>query len=128
MPHSLLKCAFQRINTRVFLVWMIIYVPLVDCTYTLEQKEFSRAGARIQNEQIAQLQSQLETFKSQLQTFASKYAKEIRQDPVFRSRFTEMCTSIGVCSCVSDNAATGRPFGFTERLLGRDLGCWRLLL
>lgn len=46
-----------------------------------------------QEQHVAQV---LASFRSSLEEFARKHKKKIRSDPVFRSRFTEMCYEIGV--------------------------------
>ncbi|KAI9478224.1 MAG: EAP30/Vps36 family-domain-containing protein [Benjaminiella poitrasii] len=74
-------------------------------------REFQQIGDSIAAKELEQLQKQMDVFKTNLQEFAHKHRKDIRKDPLFRSRFQRMCTNIGVDPLASNK-------GFWADLLG----------
>jgi ESCRT-II complex subunit VPS22 len=68
-------------------------------------------GGKLAVENLAHVSSSLATFKANLEAFARKYKKQINSDPVFRSQFAKMCSSIGVDPLASNK-------GFWAEVLG----------
>lgn len=62
----------------------------------LEQDKYKDKGTEIQENQVAQMASQMSVLRTNLEEFATKYKNEIKKDPQFRKQFQEMCASIGV--------------------------------
>ncbi|KAI8611276.1 EAP30/Vps36 family-domain-containing protein [Chytriomyces sp. MP71] len=75
------------------------------------KSQFERVGLELNQQQLAQLRSQLAVFKTNLEQFAVKYRSEIRSDPLFRAHFQTMCASIGVDPLASNK-------GFWAEMLG----------
>lgn len=62
-----------------------------------ETKErYANLADQLEATQEQHVSEVLASFRSSLEEFARKHKKKIRSDPVFRSRFTEMCYEIGV--------------------------------
>lgn len=57
---------------------------------------FSTLADKLEATQDAHVSEFLTTFRAALEAFAVKHKRRIRDDPLFRSRFTEMCYEIGV--------------------------------
>src|SRR5262245_7368670 len=49
------------------------------------------------------MQQQLELFKKKLEEFALKHRRAINKDPVFRKKFVDMCSKIGVDPLACEN-------------------------
>lgn len=62
----------------------------------LEQDKYKDKGTEIQENQIAQMATQMNVLRTNLEEFATKYKNEIKKDSQFRKQFQEMCASIGV--------------------------------
>ena len=75
------------------------------------KEQFSKAGNKISQDQVKELQTQLKTFQENLQEFALKYKKEIRKNATFRQHFQYMCSKIGVDPLQSNK-------GFWAEILG----------
>jgi ESCRT-II complex subunit VPS22 len=82
------------------------------------KRYFAQLSSAITESQVQQLHSQLDQFRAALVRFASTHRKHIRNDPIFRHEFQQMCSSIGV-----DPLAGPRKGGWWAEMLG--LGDWQ---
>lgn len=82
------------------------------------QRSFAQLSTALSKTQIDNLHSQLNQFRTSLLHFASTHREDIRNDPVFRHEFQQMCLSIGV-----DPLAGPRKGGWWAEMLG--LGDWQ---
>jgi len=64
-------------------------------------------GEQLVAHQKKQLAEQCVKFKDRLEEFASKHKQDIIRDPQFRSKFNEMCSSIGVDPLASKKGLWG---------------------
>jgi len=82
----------------------------------------NRYAQRMADEMKAvSLQSAIDTVEKleiKLTEFATKHQDEIRNDPVFRQRFLEMCGPLGVDPLVSSSSSSGRGKNLWNSLLG----------
>jgi ESCRT-II complex subunit VPS22 len=53
-------------------------------------------GTQVKEVEMEKMGEQMDIFQKNLQEFASKYKRQINENPRFRKHFHEMCTSIGV--------------------------------
>ena len=53
----------------------------------LEGAMYKDKGNELQENQLAEMSKQLETFREKLQAFAAEHKQEIRKDPAFRKHF-----------------------------------------
>eukprot|EP00201_Polytomella_parva_P021692 CAMPEP_0175048004 /NCGR_PEP_ID=MMETSP0052_2-20121109/5925_1 /TAXON_ID=51329 ORGANISM="Polytomella parva, Strain SAG 63-3" /NCGR_SAMPLE_ID=MMETSP0052_2 /ASSEMBLY_ACC=CAM_ASM_000194 /LENGTH=214 /DNA_ID=CAMNT_0016311973 /DNA_START=152 /DNA_END=796 /DNA_ORIENTATION=- len=60
------------------------------------------------------MKEQMAVFKRNLEQFALKYKKDIRQDPLFRAQFHQMCMSIGVDPLASNKGVWTSLLGFGD--------------
>ena len=77
----------------------------------LKQKQTARShyrqfGEQLAHEKVAVAQDQLDKFRKVLEDFALRHKDDIKNDPIFRKHFHEMCASIGVDPLASNK---GRP-------------------
>jgi ESCRT-II complex subunit VPS22 len=77
----------------------------------LVEAKYKDKGNEIQENQLAEMSKQLETFRDRLEEFATEHKNDIKKDPAFRKHFQDMCASIGV-----DPLASGK--GFWSEMLG----------
>ncbi|KAK9452054.1 EAP30/Vps36 family-domain-containing protein [Limtongia smithiae] len=83
-------------------------------------QQYSDLGSTILSTHIAELTEQLRVFQAALRKFAESHADEIRSDPVFRSEFVKMCSTIGVDPLAS-SAGSRKGGSFWAELLGSDV-------
>lgn len=57
------------------------------------------------------MKQQLELFREKLEIFASKYKKQINEDPEFRKQFIQLCVKIGVDPLASNKGFWGELLG-----------------
>ena len=57
---------------------------------------FEALGKKMEDKHINHIQEQMTLFKTKLEEFANKHKRTIREDPVFRRQFQQMCSKIGV--------------------------------
>eukprot|EP00301_Raphidiophrys_heterophryoidea_P003930 c11749_g1_i7.p1 GENE.c11749_g1_i7~~c11749_g1_i7.p1 ORF type:complete len:231 (+),score=45.03 c11749_g1_i7:30-695(+) len=74
-------------------------------------KAVSEMGDQLAEVQMSHLQEQLGHFRLHLEEFAKKHRAEIKKNPVFRMRFQQMCSKIGVDPLASNK-------GFWSEILG----------
>lgn len=60
------------------------------------EQRYASLADKLEATQDAHVQQFLSTFRTSLEEFARKHKKKIRDDPLFRCRFTDMCYEIGV--------------------------------
>lgn len=75
------------------------------------KESFREAGQAMATAQLEQMKLQFAKFKEGLEEYARKHRKEINRNPLLRSQFQQMCTSIGVDPLLSAK-------GFWADLLG----------
>jgi ESCRT-II complex subunit VPS22 len=51
------------------------------------QEKAQEAGAKMEQEHLMEMKSQLDEFKTHLEKFAMEHKKEISSNPVFRAQF-----------------------------------------
>ncbi|KAG6821140.1 hypothetical protein H0H93_005360 [Arthromyces matolae] len=81
-------------------------------------RSFAQLSSALSQSQVNHLHAQLAHFRSALADFASTHRNSIKNDPVFRQAFQQMCASIGV-----DPLAGPRKGGWWAEMLG--LGDWQ---
>jgi len=64
-------------------------------------------GQEIAGDRVDHARDILTTFRASLETFARKHKAQIRSDPLFRTRFQEMCEAIGVDPLASTGGKRG---------------------
>lgn len=79
--------------------------------HSIFQESFREAGQVLASAQFEQLKRQFALFKAGLEDFARKHRKEITKNPILRSHFQQMCSTIGV-----DPLASAK--GFWAQVLG----------
>ena len=57
---------------------------------------FEALGKQMEDKHINHIEEQMSLFKTKLEEFANKHKRTIREDPVFRRQFQQMCSKIGV--------------------------------
>eukprot|EP00096_Caligus_rogercresseyi_P010645 TRINITY_DN3963_c0_g1_i1.p1 TRINITY_DN3963_c0_g1~~TRINITY_DN3963_c0_g1_i1.p1 ORF type:complete len:246 (+),score=77.06 TRINITY_DN3963_c0_g1_i1:448-1185(+) len=77
----------------------------------LDAQRYRNKGSQLAENEFAEMNRQMETFRSKLEDFARDHKSDIKKDPHFRKHFQEMCASIGV-----DPLASGK--GFWSEMLG----------
>nr|ACO14864.1 Vacuolar-sorting protein SNF8 [Caligus clemensi] len=77
----------------------------------LDAERYKDKGSQLAENEFAEMNKQMETFRSKLEDFARDHKSDIKKDPHFRKHFQEMCASIGV-----DPLASGK--GFWSEMLG----------
>nr|ACO12030.1 Vacuolar-sorting protein SNF8 [Lepeophtheirus salmonis]ADD38352.1 Vacuolar-sorting protein SNF8 [Lepeophtheirus salmonis] len=77
----------------------------------LDAERFKDKGSQLAENEFAEMNKQMETFRNKLEEFAQKHTSDIKKDPAFRKHFQDMCASIGV-----DPLASGK--GFWSEMLG----------
>jgi ESCRT-II complex subunit VPS22 len=82
------------------------------------QNSFASLSSQLSRGQIDTLHAELAQFRTALAHFATHHRADIRSDPAFRRRFTQMCAQLGV-----DPLAGPRKGGWWEDALG--LGDWQ---
>ena len=82
------------------------------------KRSFAALSSELSRAQVENLHLQLAQFRSALAHFASEHREKIKNDPSFRHKFQQMCSSIGV-----DPLAGPRKGGWWAELLG--LGDWQ---
>lgn len=60
------------------------------------EQRYASLADKLEATQDAHVQDFLSSFRTSLEEFARKHKKKIRDDPLFRCRFTDMCYEIGV--------------------------------
>ena len=60
------------------------------------QDRYEALGKKMEDKHISHIQEQMTLFKTKLEEFANKHKRTIREDPVFRRQFQQMCSKIGV--------------------------------
>ncbi|KAJ8609879.1 hypothetical protein CTAYLR_007507 [Chrysophaeum taylorii] len=75
------------------------------------ETRYASLADKLEATQEAHVADVISSFRSSLEDFARKHKKKIRSDPLFRSRFTEMCYEIGVDPLQSSK-------GFWSEMLG----------
>lgn len=60
------------------------------------KEQYNEKGQELLSNKIEFVQQQLNEFKIQLEKFAVKHKDSIRKDAVFRTKFQQMCNTIGV--------------------------------
>ncbi|KAK6464546.1 hypothetical protein DFJ63DRAFT_284881 [Scheffersomyces coipomensis] len=61
-----------------------------------DRDAYSQLGRSINERHTDQLSTQLSVFQSALVNFASEHGDEIKQNLEFRSKFTQICNSVGI--------------------------------
>ncbi|EGV60365.1 ESCRT II complex subunit Dot2 [Yamadazyma tenuis] len=61
-----------------------------------DRDAFSRLGKQLSDIHSSQLSTQLSVFQSALINFANEHGEDIKQNLEFRSKFTELCSSVGL--------------------------------
>ncbi|KAF9078112.1 vacuolar-sorting protein SNF8 [Rhodocollybia butyracea] len=87
--------------------------------HTSTARSYDVLSITLSTTQLNHLQSQLSSFRTALTSFAMNHRDDILHDPMFRHRFTQMCSSIGV-----DPLAGPRKGGWWAELLP-GLGDWQ---
>ncbi|WVQ93267.1 hypothetical protein IAU59_000333 [Kwoniella sp. CBS 9459] len=64
--------------------------------HTAVSTSYSTLSSTISSNQLATLQTSLESFRSSLLEFAVAHRNDIRADPAFRHQFQKMCAALGV--------------------------------
>ncbi|ODV88895.1 hypothetical protein CANCADRAFT_3539 [Tortispora caseinolytica NRRL Y-17796] len=85
-----------------------------------DAKQFSDLSSSLNQSRFKELANQLEVFQAALLQFATEHRDEIRNSPEFRSKFINMCHTIGV-DPLATSANTNQGGSFWASLLGRDI-------
>ena len=83
---------------------------------------YASLSSTISSNQLASLQSSLESFRTALTSFAIDHRSDIRRDPAFRHQFQKMCAAIGVDPLAGSRGASKSSNAWWSDVLG--LGEW----
>jgi ESCRT-II complex subunit VPS22 len=76
-----------------------------------QNEQYANKGSELSEQVLSHMQEQLSVFKAKLETFAKQHKKEIKEDPLFRTQFQEMCTQAGVDPLASNKGYWGELLG-----------------
>ncbi|EIW67039.1 hypothetical protein TREMEDRAFT_34426 [Tremella mesenterica DSM 1558] len=86
--------------------------------HTITSTSYSNLSTSLSTQQLNSLQSSLSQFRESLLLFAQKHKSDIRSDPVFRYKFQQMCSAIGIdpLQSSSSSSSSSSSMGFWSRL------------
>ncbi|KAK3265517.1 Vacuolar protein sorting-associated protein SNF8 [Cymbomonas tetramitiformis] len=80
----------------------------------VEKDRKSALGEDVARNQVERVKEQLSTFRSALEEFALKHRNDIKQNPVFRAQFHQMCASLGVDPLASNKGLWAELLGIGD--------------
>ena len=88
----------------------------VSAVQNRERREgaYQKVGEESKSVQLSHMKEVIEKFKRDLEEFAAQHRNRIIEDPLFRYKFHQMCTKIGVDPLVSSKSFWSDLFGFGD--------------